>query len=128
MKKAICLAMMVVACLVHATPASAQCGFIDFNPLPPNTLIALSPFMYTLLTSPDPNINPGLVNAVIGAHDAWIMTNAAGRLGSYRGSQPGQPAHTESECPAGQPLQIGAFDFTTTTNCATNQAYQLIGG
>jgi hypothetical protein len=77
----------------------------------------MGPFMDDLLRSSDPNINPGLVNAVIGAHDAWNMTNAAGRLGGYAG-------RTGSDCPAGQPRQLGALDFVAAyESCATIKAY-----
>jgi VCBS repeat protein/matrixin len=120
------LAFITVAVwLIHAGFASAQVPCKqqpDFTPLLPNTWIALGPFMYSLLTSTDPNINPALINAVIGAHDAWLGTNAAGRLGGYAGSQPGQPAFTQSDCPADQPLQLGLFDFVNTP-CSTLNAY-----
>jgi len=81
--------------------------------------------MYSLLISPDPAVNPGLMNAVVGAHDAWNVTNARGRLGNYTG------VHDGAECPAGQtPFQLGAFDFTNTNlflNCPTTLAYQRGG-
>ena len=108
MKKVIGLAVMIVVCLTHARAVSAPCQLIDFSPLS-GAGISLSHDMYTLLTSTDPNINPGLVNAVVGAHDAWNDSNAKGWLGDYTG------VHEGAECPANQtPFQLGACDFTNT--------------
>src|SRR5207302_1082976 len=104
------------ACLVPATLASAQCSLPGFRQLS-GAGISLSHDMYTLLTSSDPNINPALMNAVVGAHNAWDESNAKGWLGNYTG------AHEGAECPARQtPFQLGAFDFTNTQlfmSCAT---------
>ncbi|HMH49312.1 MAG TPA: FG-GAP-like repeat-containing protein [Candidatus Acidoferrum sp.] len=124
MKKVTGLAVMIVVCLAHAGTVSAQCQLIDFSPLS-GAGISLSQGMYDLLTSPDPNINPGLINAVVGAHNAWDDSNAKGWLGNYTG------VHDGAECPANQtPFQLGAFDFTNTQlnmNCATTQKYQQAG-
>jgi hypothetical protein len=124
MKKAPGLAALVIACLVPATLASAQCSLPGFRQLS-GAGISLSHDMYTVLTSQDPSINPALINAVIGAHDAWNDSNAKGWLGNYTG------VHDGAECPARQtPFQLGAFDFTNAQlnmNCATTQAYQRAG-
>jgi predicted RNA-binding Zn-ribbon protein involved in translation (DUF1610 family) len=123
MKKAICIAVMLVVCLAHATLVSAfPCSLPEFNLIPKDTGISLSPTMYSLLTSTDPSINPALVNAVVGARNAWKMTNAAGRLGDWTGAVP--DSH-DPECPAGQPpFRLSAFDFTdTSTTCETIQTY-----
>jgi hypothetical protein len=123
MKKAIRVAVMIVACLARAPLVSAlPCSLPEFSLLPVNTGISLSPVMYGLLTSTNPSINPALINAVVGARDAWKMTNAGGRLGDWTGAVPDPLA---PECPAGQPpFRLSAFDFTdTSTTCATVEKY-----
>jgi hypothetical protein len=52
----------------------------------------------------------------VGGRDAWIITDAGGRIGGYGGK-------TNSDCPMGQPApQIGADNFYTEP-CATASAY-----
>src|SRR5713101_1155618 len=48
---------------------------------------------------------PGVTDAILAARDAWDVTGAVNRIGDWSGIVTG------SDCPVGQPLQIGAFDF-----------------
>ncbi|HMH50128.1 MAG TPA: hypothetical protein VK548_07845 [Candidatus Acidoferrum sp.] len=125
MKKASVLGLIVVASLAHVLIASAQfpCPLVQFRRLEKNTPISLSPLMYTYLAT-----YPDLITAVIGARDAWRVTNAVERLGGWTGHVPDEHG---SECPASQPpFQLGAFDFKDVNafmNCATTSAYTRAG-
>lgn len=60
--------------------------------------------------------NPSVGTEILAAQDAWDVTDAANRLAGWNG------VVTASDCPAGQPSQVGAFDFNTVS-CATVSAY-----
>lgn len=117
MKQRLIVLSLAALCVAFPAIATAQipCALPGFSHLPPSTTFALGPTMYyALVTYPD------VVTALVGARDAWNVTQAAGRIGDWNGHI------TDSDCPAGQPLQIGAFDFLTTP-CNTVAAYNAYG-
>jgi len=113
MKRTIC-SLITAICLAYASfaPAQTPCPLSFFSQLPLNTTIALSPTVYNAAVA-----YPDVANALVGAHDAWNVTDAAGRLGSWNGAIP------DPECPAGQPpFRISAFNFFATS-CPTVNTY-----
>lgn len=108
-------------CSVVVLTAAACCGFVAAasaqNPpqvpcligslLPMYTQVNMGPTAYDAAV-----MYPEVANAVLGARAAWNdHTHAVNRIGN------GTTIRTASDCPVGQPLQIGAFDFMNT-NCA----------
>lgn len=93
----------------------------------PSTVLAQSCFLTSALPSAiqwagGPNVyaayvaNPAVGTDILAAQDAWDVTDAANRIAGWSGTV------TASDCPAGQPFQVGALDFATS-NCATLIAY-----
>jgi hypothetical protein len=110
MKRCSVVALAVAVCLGYVVAvASAQipCLMPGFSQLPfPPTGLALGNTVYhAAITYPD------VANAIVGARDVWNGTNAKNRI-AWNGS-----VHL-SDCPTGQSIQIGAFDFMNT-NCPT---------
>ena len=111
MKRLAGLLLISVLSLACATNAMAQCLLPGFAQLPlPPPAVYLGPLMnYFAVTYPDVGA------ALVGGRDAWIVTDANGRIGGFGGV-------TGSDCPLGQPLQIGAHHFELD-GCTTTIAY-----
>lgn len=104
MRRTSILSSTAAICLGYAVLASAQVPCLVGMPLlPPNTGMALGPFMHSLLIT-----YPQLASTLLAARDAWDATEAVNRLGDWNG------VVTASDCPKNQPMQIGAFNFLTT--------------
>lgn len=88
-----CSSSMVGACLLEKA-----------TQLPLNTPVALSPSVYNAVVA-----NPAYGTAILAARDAWNVTNARNRIGNWSG------VVTNSDCPTGQPFQVGAIAFTNST-------------
>jgi hypothetical protein len=99
--------------LFSSTGLAAVCILPGAAQIPANSTFAIGPTVSTAVTA-DPNI----MTAIVNAYDAWDGTDAVNRIGSWDNTV------TTNDCPAGQPSQIGAFDFSTVT-CATNTAYGI---
>lgn len=118
MKPCAVVALIIAVGFGNVAVASAQipCLIGNFSQLPPNTGLALGPTVYSAaITYPD------VANAIVAARDAWDVTDAVNRIGDWTG------VVTGSDCPTGQDLQIGAFDFTTANCAATNGARFAVG-
>jgi hypothetical protein len=117
MKRTLILSLAIAICLGSAALASAQvpCLLNFFSQLPPHTPMAVGPNVYQAALTV-----PGVTEAILGARDAWNVTEAAGRLDGWTGVVSG------SDCPLGQPMQIGAFDFNAV-GCPTVNAYGAQG-
>ena len=114
MKRVAIAALTAAVCLGYVAVASAQVPCLIGSQLPPNTALALGPTVYwAAVTYPD------VANAIVVARDAWDVTDAVNRIGDWNGMVSG------SDCPSGQPMQIGAFDFLNT-NCPTTNGVPLV--
>ncbi len=112
MRRLLAVSLTTVICLGQAALAAAQVpcllrGAVQF---PPNTPFAVGPIVFQNATT-----IPGVTAAILAARDAWNVTRAVNRLGDWSGIVTG------SDCPAGQPLQIGAFNFFSVS-CPTVDA------
>jgi hypothetical protein len=100
--------------LFSATTMATVCVLTGATQIPANSTFAIGPTVSTVVTA-DPNI----MTAIVNAYDAWDGTDAVNRIGNWDNTV------TTNDCPAGQPSQIGAFDFSATPACATNTAYSI---
>lgn len=90
-----------------ATPPEIPCLLGGFSLLAP-TGLALGDTVYqAAITYPD------VANAIVGAAGVWNGTNAKNRI-FWNGD-----VH-QNDCPTGQSIHIGAFDFLNTNCAATN--------
>lgn len=106
-----CILSLILPALVFAQ----ACVLSGFAQIPPNSPFAVGPNVYAAAVA-----IPQVATAVLAARDAWDTTDAAHRIGDWSG------VVTGSDCPWGQPSQIGGFNFTSTS-CVTNQAYGFEG-
>lgn len=97
--------------LIFGTSIAGACVMSGATKLPANTTVALSPAVYNAAVA-----NPAIGTAILAARDAWDATNATNRIGDWSG------VVTGSDCPAGQPFQVGAIAFANST-CQTITAY-----
>lgn len=112
MRRIFAIVVAVFAVFTGSGSALAQCMFSNFSPVPASTPFSVGPTIYwSAMTM------PGVTQAVLGGRDAWDRTDAANRIGDWNG------AVTASDCPFGQPSQLGAFNFRTVY-CPTVIAYQ----
>jgi hypothetical protein len=104
------------AVLLFSTVGIAQhCTLSGATQMAPNTPFAVGPTVYAGVVA-----IPEVGTAIVAARDAWDVTDAVNRVGDWSGVTSG------SDCPAGQPYQIGAFGFGGST-CATLSAYGIGG-
>lgn len=108
MTKHLTLACLAAVAIFNARAQS--CLLPGATKLPPSTQVALGPTAYAALQT------DGVLEAIINARDAWDNSDAADRIGDWSG------VITNLDCPMGQPLQIGAFNFTSEA-CTTVSAY-----
>lgn len=109
MKRCSVVALVIAVCLGYVAGASAQipCLLGGFSQLAP-TGVALGNTVYqAAITYPD------VANAIVGAADVWNGTDAKDRI-FWNGA-----VHL-NDCPTGQSIHIGAFDFMNTNCPATN--------
>jgi hypothetical protein len=99
--------------LFSSTGMARVCLLTGAAQIPANSTFAIGPNVSAAVTAV-----PNIMTAVVNAYDAWDGTDAVNRIANWNNNV------TTSDCPAGQPSQIGAFDFSTTT-CATNTAYGI---
>jgi hypothetical protein len=102
----------LAAFLAVISPVSgfAACLGVNSNKVAPNTMWAVGPNVYNSVLL-DPTIGP----AIYAARDAWDVTNAANRIGDWNN------AVSASDCPTGQPSQLGALNFSDP-QCPTAHA------
>jgi len=98
--------------LLLAGIAQAACTWPGASQLGPNTPWAVGPNLYWAVY-----YNPDIGTAIYAARDAWDATDAANKIGDWSGVE------TDSDCPSGQPLQLGFYSFSTG-GCPTSAAYQ----
>lgn len=104
------LVAVLFATIVPSTVLAA-CFLPGAAQIPAGTKWASGPNVYAATVA-----NPSVGTEILAAQDAWDVTDAANRLVGWNG------VVTASDCPAGQPSQVGAFDFNTVS-CATVSAY-----
>lgn len=96
-----------LAIAISSVAFGQQCLFGNAQQTAPGTLWAAGPNVYNNYVA-----IPAVGTDIMAAQDAWDASSAVDRLAGWTG------ATTASDCPAGQPFQIGALDFSTTT-CVT---------
>ncbi len=99
--------------LFSSTGMAAVCILSGAAQIPANSTFAIGPNVSAAVTA-----EPNIMTAIVNSYDAWDGTDAVNRIGSWNNTV------TTNDCPAGQPSQVGAFDFSTVT-CATNTAYGI---
>lgn len=95
---------LAILLLPSVANALAVCAFYPFQQVASNTSYPFGPLMAYYYY----NI-PQVQNAVESARAAWDSTDAAGRLVGPMGWVSG------SDCPTGQPFQIGIYSFSSST-------------
>jgi hypothetical protein len=107
---------LVLASLLIASQGYAQqCLLRDAIRVPANTRFAAGPNVVAAVTA-----IPEIGTAIYAGRDAWDSTSAANRIGDWSG------VTTNSDCPFGQPFQVGAMAFKDST-CITLLAYGVTG-
>jgi hypothetical protein len=82
--------------------AMAQTCALGPTLLPLNSTWAAGPNVYAAYVA-----DPTLGTIIYAARDAWDVTDAVGRIGDWDATT------SQSDCPLGLPMQIGAFNFGT---------------
>ena len=99
------------ATIIPSTVLAQACFLSGAAQIAPGAKWASGPNVYAATLA-----NPSVGTDIVAAQDAWDVTDAVNRLAGWNG------VVTASDCPAGQPSQVGAFDFATVP-CATVSAY-----
>jgi len=107
--------LAVVLAIAVPSAAFAQACSLGGTNLATGTQWAGGPNVYSAYVA-----NPAVGTDILAAQDAWLATNAANRLAGWSG------VVTASDCPAGQPFQLGLFDFATVP-CITVTATNVSG-
>lgn len=97
--------------LIFGTSVAGACVLSGATRVPANTPVALGPAVFNAMQA-----DPAIGMAILAARDAWDVTNASNRIGDWSG------VVTGADCPAGQPLQVGAIGFANST-CPTITGY-----
>jgi len=105
------LLVAVLSIAMSSTALAQACWLSGATPILPGTQWAAGPNIYFAAVT-----NPAVGTDLIAGQNAWDATSAVDRLSGWTG------AVTASDCPAGQPQQIGVFDFSTA-QCETLAAY-----
>lgn len=103
---------LVLTIVLPAVAVAADCVLLGAANVTPNTPWAAGPNVYAAVVA-----NPAIANAISAGRDAWDSTDAINRVGDWNGSVTG------NDCPAGQPSQLGAFDFHSP--CSTLAPYGI---
>lgn len=101
----------VLSIAVSSTAIAQSCLMGGAAPLWFGTQWAAGPNVYNAYVA-----NPAVGTDIVAAQDAWDATNAADRLAGWTGGI------TASDCPVGQPRQVGAFSFSSTVCAAVTGA------
>lgn len=109
------ITLCLVSLLIASQSYAQQCLLSGATKVPANTTFAAGPNVVNAVIA-----NPAIGTAIFAGRDAWDATNAANRIGDWSGVTSG------SDCPLGQPFQIGALAFSGST-CSTLAAYGVSG-
>ncbi len=120
MTKYIYIYLFIINLLFSTSVIATVC--INTSALPFNSTFASGPTMIAIVNS-----NPTIGTVIYRARDRWDVTDAVNRIGDWDGNV------TASDCPAGQPRQFGAYEFSDTAACSISvpaniSAYTITGG